>query len=94
MADQTKPTARAPHNVIIEDRKRISVSGISDVDCFDERQIRAYSDLGELLIKGFDLHINKLSVETGELSVEGTVTSVEYSDDKPNKGGAFARLFR
>jgi len=85
------------HNVIMENRKRISISGIEDVESFDEDSIILYTELGTLQIKGEDLHINKLSVESGEVMVEGEIDSLTYSDSdgSKNKGiGFFGKLFK
>ena len=49
---------------------------------------------GHLLIKGSGLHMNKFCVETGDLSVEGQIDSLVYSENKATQGGFFARLFR
>ena len=83
-----------PHNVVIEDRRRITVSAVSDVDSFDENAIVAFTPLGELTINGSKLHINRFSTDEGELAVEGEITSVSYSDNTPVSGGFFSRIFR
>ncbi len=83
-----------PHNVVIEDRKRITVSAVRDVDSFDENNIIAFTPLGELTISGSELHINRFSTEEGELAVEGEIASVSYSDNTPTSGGFFSRIFR
>ena len=59
------------HNAILENRQRLQLSGVTDVDSFDEDEIRLFTQLGELTIKGKDLHINEISVESGDVSVEG-----------------------
>jgi sporulation protein YabP len=59
-----------PHNLILEDRRLLTVSGVSDVDSFDEQTVVIFTDKGELTVRGRDLHINKLSVEIGELLME------------------------
>lgn len=82
------------HHVIVEDRRHITVSGIEDVDSFDEETIIVYTPLGELSIRGRQLHINKLSIETGELSVEGEICSLMYADTEERTGGFFSKLFR
>ena len=51
------------HNAILENRQRLQLSGVTDVDSFDEDEIRLFTQLGELTIKGKDLHINEISVE-------------------------------
>ena len=84
-----------PHNIVMESRKSLSVSGINDVDSFDEQTIVAYTNMGELTIKGFGIHINKLSIETGDLFVEGEIYSLSYSDNEKSKGKSlFSQLFK
>ena len=84
-----------PHNVILEDRRLLTVSGVSDVDSFDEHSVTVFTDLGELNVRGNDLHINRLSVEVGELLLEGSVVSLTYQDSAPKTaGGFFSKVFR
>mgnify|MGYP005779979847 CR=1 FL=1 len=72
MSDEKEKTGfQQPHNVILEDRHRLSISGVQDIDSYDEQSVIAFTELGELTIKGFDLHINKIDVQTGELDLEG-----------------------
>lgn len=83
------------HNIILENRKKLSLSGVEDVDSFDEDCITLYTQTGTLAVKGSDLHINKLSVESGEVIVEGDIDSLTYSDDDGNRSaGFFSKLFR
>ena len=91
---EDKNLPKMPHNIILEDRKKLVLSGVSDVDNFDEHTVTVFTDMGELLIKGDDLHVNKLSVETGELSVEGKIVSLTYLDDQPKSSGFFSKVFR
>ena len=86
--------AKMPHNIILENRKTLTAAGVSDVDSFDEQSVVAYTDLGELTLRGNNLHINKLSVETGELVLEGEISSMSYSENQSSGGGFFSRLFR
>lgn len=83
-----------PHSIVIEDRKRVSISGVTDVESFDEETIVLATDLGELIIRGFELHINRIDVEAGDMTLEGEVASIAYSDDQPESGGLFSKLFR
>lgn len=85
---------KMPHNIILEDRKMLSVSGVEDIDSFDEQTIVLFTNYGELMIKGESLHINKLNVDTGELSVEGNIHTLIYSDDQPKQKGMFSKIFR
>ncbi|MBR5442124.1 MAG: sporulation protein YabP [Clostridia bacterium] len=83
-----------PHNCILEDRKRLSVSGVNDVDSFDESVIVAKTDCGELTISGEKLHITKLSLDIGELASEGSISSLAYTDIAEKSVGFFAKVFR
>ena len=91
MTEENKAQA-LPHNLIMENRNRLTVSGVSDVDSFDEQTVVIFTGMGELTVRGSDLHIINLNVDSGELSVEGTVGSLTYSDDRPEKGGWRAQL--
>ena len=71
-----------------------SISGITDVDSFDEQAVVVYTDLGLLTIRGSSLHINRLSIETGELSVEGEISSLTYTDAQPKNASFFSKVFR
>lgn len=93
MADE-KRIQNLPHNLVLEDRRMLTVSGVSDVDSFDEETVVVFTDLGELTIRGSNLHINRLSVEVGELTVEGNIAALIYSEDAPKSGGFFSRVFR
>ena len=59
-------------NVILENRKKLTLTGIKDVLSFDDEIIVLESELGLLNIKGRDLKVNKISVETGDVIIEGT----------------------
>ena len=89
-----KKTGLLPHNCILEDRKRLSVSGVNDVGSFDEQTIVATTECGELTIHGEKLHITKLSLEVGELCIEGRINSLQYADVIEKSGSFFARVFR
>lgn len=82
------------HNLIMEDRKTLTLTGISDVDSFDEQTVVLITDIGELIIKGNSLQIKGFSVESGELSLEGEIDSLGYQEINKNNGGFFSRLFR
>lgn len=84
----------APHNIIIEDRKNVTVSGVTDVDSFDEQTVVLMTELGELIISGVDLHIGKIDVDAGDISLEGEIYSVTYTDNRQTGGGFFGRLFK
>ncbi|MDR3552245.1 MAG: sporulation protein YabP [Clostridia bacterium] len=95
VVEEKKPLKKV-HNLIIEDRRNVMVSGVTDVDSFDEQAVVLFTDLGELTIEGANLHMNKLNVETGEVSIEGGIDSISYRDEAPRgQGGGFlGRIFR
>lgn len=82
----------AQHNVILENRERMSISGVSEVISFDEREITLVTNGGVLSVSGEELHVEKLNLELGELSVEGRIEAVIYQDDR-RRGGFWSRLF-
>ena len=83
------------HNIVLEGRKRLSVSGVTDVDRFDENTVLLYTSMGELTVCGTDLHVNDLSVESGEMNIEGEITSVVYGDpDRHSPLSFIGKIFR
>ena len=89
--DTVRPVV--PHQVIMENRGALSVSGVSDVDSFDDTTVVVYTALGELTVRGEGLQIQRLNVETGDLSLLGTVDSLTYAEKTTRRGG-WKRLFR
>ena len=85
---------RIPHSLILNERNELNVSGVRDVDSFDEESVVAFTDLGELIISGDELHISRLDVETGDLSIEGNVKSLVYEGNHPKGKGFFSRLIK
>ena len=81
------------HQLQLDGREKLMVSGVEDVERFDENAIVMSTCVGTLIITGEDLHIGKLSLEGGELKVEGRIDSLEYEEDAPVSGGFFSRLF-
>jgi len=83
-------------NLILENRERLSVSGVIDVNSFNDESIILETELGTLIVKGQDLHINKLNLDNAELIVEGDIESCNYSvEDMKTKGfSLFSNLFK
>ncbi|MBQ9994129.1 MAG: sporulation protein YabP [Clostridia bacterium] len=94
MNEKERLQARPAHNIIMENRKMLSLSGVKDVDSFDEEGIVLLTELGELTIRGTKLHISHLNQETGEVNVDGEISELVYSDVHIEPQGFFARLFR
>lgn len=83
------------HNIILENRKKLSVSGVKDVESFNEEEIVLHTELGVLIIKGASLHIGKLNMDNGEVSIDGSVDVCEYADESGKSGGSIlARIFK
>ena len=92
--EKTRPAAK-PHALGLQDRRRLTVSGVEDVERFDEGTVVLQTSGGALVVRGSALHVDKLSIEGGELTVSGHVDSLAYADGgEGRQGGLFARLFR
>lgn len=86
---------RKNHTLILENRAALTISGITDIDRFDEREIVVFTQQGELSISGRELHIRSVSLEQGDLTVEGEIWGLLYGDkDKRAPLSALGRLFR
>lgn len=79
-----------PHNISLEGRGKLTVTGVRDVESFDEGLIVLDTVRGVLLVRGRDLHLQLLSLEGGQAVVDGTVDSLVYEEER--KGGLFSRL--
>lgn len=82
------------HNFLLENREKISISGVLDVDIFNPDMVVVQTEMGMLTIKGIDLHINKLNLESSELCVEGEISSCVYSDKAMPSGGFLGKIFK
>lgn len=85
------------HNVILENRRKLSVSGIEEVESFNEEEIiLRTSHSGMLVIKGTGLHINKLNVDSGDVNISGDISNMDYIDEsaKTKGPGLLSRLLR
>lgn len=86
---------RAPageHRVVLEDREQLTVSGVEEVESFDENTILLTTAQGDLEIQGEGLHIEKLSLDGGDLKVEGQVSALIYQNERRERGGLLSRL--
>ena len=93
MDENKKDTAI--HRVVMEGRQSLRVSGVEDVESFDDDTVVIYTVDGTMTVKGMDFRINKLSIEDGELEIDGDVDSILYSNSrKEEHGGFFGRIFR
>ncbi len=84
-------------NIILENREKLTISGVNDVLSFDDQIIIVETELGLLTVKGENIRINKLSLDTTEVIVEGKIFSLSYSEkslDKNSSGGFLGKLFK
>ena len=83
----------AGHRLELVGRERLTVSGVEDVERFDDNGIVMSTSAGVLVVTGEDLHIGKLSLDGGELHVDGRIDSVAYEEGGREQGGFLRRLF-
>ena len=83
----------AVHRLELVGREQLVVTGVEDVERFDETGVVMSTSAGTLVVTGEELHIGKLSLDGGELHVEGRIDSVCYEDEGQSRGGFFSRLF-
>ena len=88
--DRARP--EMSHHIILEEREQLVVSGVEEVESFDENTIFLTTAQGGLEIQGEGLHIEKLSLDGGDLKVEGRVNALLYGEENRPRGGLFARL--
>ncbi len=81
------------HRLELMGRERLTVSGVEDVERFDETGIIMTTAAGTLVVTGEGLHIGKLSLDGGELYVDGRIDSLSYEDQGGGRSGFFSRLF-
>ncbi len=90
-------TTNVIQNLILENRKKLSISGVNDVLSFDDQVVMIETELGLLTVKGENLRINKLSIDTSEVIVEGEISFLSYSDkeqEKQKSGGFISKIFK
>ena len=95
MAEDRKINAK--HSVLMENRERLTISGVVDVLSFDEETIVSDTEQGVIVIHGVDLHVTRLNVETGDLYIDGEIDSIEYQREdafSKNKGSILSRIFK
>ncbi len=94
--EEKKMIRTRPHNITLEGRERLAITGVKDVTSFDDNTVVLDTEAGGLTVKGTDLHINKLSVEDGNLFVEGYIISCVYSDriDVKKTGSFLSNIFK
>ena len=83
-------------NLILENRGKLSISGVKDVLSFDDQVVMVETELGLLTVKGENIRINKLSLDTSEVIIEGEISYLAYSDKdlEKNKENFISKIFK
>lgn len=82
-----------PHKLTLDERKKLTVTGVSEVVHFDEGTVELRTGLGMVLVQGQDLQLKQLSPDGGHVAVEGTVSMLSY--EEPRRTGGWLRgIFR
>lgn len=79
-------------NLVLENRKKLNVSGVNDVLSFDDQVVMVDTELGLLTVKGENIRINKLSLDTAEVIIDGDISSLSYSQNKQEKTSSTSLL--
>ena len=82
-----------PHRLSLDGRSRLTMTGVTEVESFDESTVVLHTTRGTLVIQGQGLHLQLLSLDGGQVHVDGTVDAMTYEDTGRQSGGFFARLF-
>ena len=83
-------------NLVLENRKKLSITGVNEVISFNDQAIILTTSLGSLTLKGKNLKMNKLDVQNGDVMITGKINSFEYAEKEntKNKDSILSRLFR
>lgn len=94
--DDKKAARVRGHSILMDNREKVTITGVEDVDSFDEISVVLVTDMGYITLHGADLRITKLNLEEGQLIIEGEMIALQYSDHGHAKGGTgfLGKLFR
>ncbi|MBQ7870776.1 MAG: sporulation protein YabP [Oscillospiraceae bacterium] len=90
----TEMQRQEPHELRLEERKKLSVTGVREVESFDEETVIMHTVCGVLIVRGQELHLQTLSIDGGCVAVDGTIEALSYAEPQKRGGGFFSRLFR
>ena len=92
--DKMETIASLNHNITINERKNIIISGVKKIDSFDNEEFLLETTMGNIVIKGNELEIIKLDTYQGSVSIKGVIVSLSYVDDNKKEEGVFSKLFK
>ena len=81
-----------PHKLVLNERKHLTVTGVTEVVSFDEHAVVLHTGLGALTVHGKDLQLRQMSLDGGQVAVDGQISALVYAEPKPT-GGLLRRLF-
>ncbi|NLK52131.1 MAG: sporulation protein YabP [Syntrophomonadaceae bacterium] len=79
------------HELSLLNRQQMNLTGVLSVDSFDEKEIWIDTKLGALILKGRDLHITHLDLTAGKMTVDGTINTMDYREDRGHRSGRSRR---
>lgn len=94
MAEARNEPQGVPHNVIMEQRNRLVLSGISEVQAFEENNVQLKTTKGDLTVRGSGMKMESYQSEVGDLIMQGNIYALVYTNDTAGKEGFFSRLFK
>ena len=97
MIEDKKIMKPKTQSLMLENRERLNITGVIDVESFNDENVIVETELGILIVRGEDLHISKLNIDNSELNIEGDIVSCEYSDrgGSRSKGlGFLGKMFK
>jgi sporulation protein YabP len=92
--DKTEQIASFNHNITINERKNIIITGVKKINSFDKEEFLLESTMGNIVIKGSELEIIKLDTYQGSVSIKGVVNSISYIESTKKEEGVFSKLFK
>lgn len=95
MADlESEKTVGTPHHLILEKRKKLSVSGVLEVESFEEQRAVLQTNMGQLVLQGNRLKMGSFNLQTGELAVTGELNAFIYTNDTAGHESFWRRIFK
>lgn len=94
MIEDKKLVSTAMQDIHLQNREKLNISGVKDVLSFDDQMVILETELGLLTIKGDNIRINKLSIDTSDVSIDGMINSLTYSEGSPDKRTGKGRFFQ
>lgn len=92
--DKIDTIANLNHNITINERKNIIISGVKKIESFDNEEFLLETTMGNIVIKGNELEIIKLDTYQGTVSIKGVIVSLTYADNNKKEEGVFSKLFK